>query len=241
MATTSTPGSGIPTAVATARPDLRVSPPKGERLQRFDRCERIVHWANAVLFGILLFTAAVLYIGQLSAIVGRRELIRQIHVVCGLLLPAPLLLGLLGPWRRALRVDIRSLNRWDGDDRRWLRSRGKDQTVRLGKFNPGQKLNASFVAGVIVVALATGSVMEWFHLFPVDWRTGATFVHDWMAISIFMVIVGHIGMAFADPDALRAIFKGWVPASWAKTKRPKWFDDEDRARTLSPSTGEGDE
>jgi len=191
---------------------------------RFDVYERLVHWANAALFGILILTAAVLYVGQLSALVGRRDFVRQLHVVSGLLLPVPILLGLLGPWRRGFASDIRALNRWDADDRRWLRTRGRDRSVRLGKFNPGQKLNAAFVAGAIIVAMATGSIMEWFRLFPIDWRTGATFVHDWTAIAIFVVVAGHIGMAFADGDALRAILRGWVPAAWAKNKRPKWYE-----------------
>lgn len=190
-----------------------------------------MHWANATLFGLLIVTAAVLYVGQLSALVGRRDFIRQLHVVSGLLLPLPILLGLLGPWRRALRADIRHLNRWDADDKRWLRSRGRDRTVRLAKFNPGQKLNAAFVAGAIVVALGTGSIMEWFSLFPIDWRTGATFVHDWTAIAIFLVVVGHIWMAFADADALRAIVRGWVPAAWARAKRPKWYETMTSDRT----------
>lgn len=190
-----------------------------------------MHWANAILFGILIFTAAVLYVGQLSAIVGRRDLVRQIHVVSGLLLPVPIVLGLIGPWRRRFRADIRALNRWDADDKRWLRTRGRDRAVRLGKFNPGQKLNAAFVAGTIVVALATGSIMEWFTYFPIDWRTGATFVHDWTAIAIFLVVVGHIWMALADGDALRGILRGWVPASWAKAKRPRWYDEMTSERT----------
>ncbi len=199
-----------------------------------------MHWANATLFGILIFTAALLYVGQLSALVGRRELVRQVHVVSGLLLPIPILLGLLSPWRRRLQADMHALNRWDADDRRWLRTRGRDRTVRLGKFNPGQKLNAAFVAGAIVVALATGSIMEWFSLFPIDWRTGATFVHDWTAIAIFFVVAGHIWMAFADADALRAMVRGWVPATWARNHRPKWYEaitgEEAGATTGAPPT-----
>ena len=38
--------------------------------------------------------------------------------------------------------------------------------VRLGKFNPGQKLNAAFIAGAAIVMLATGSIMKWFEPVP---------------------------------------------------------------------------
>ena len=202
------------------------TPPRSPaRLPRFDGVERALHWANAVLFAVLMATAAILYVGSLSALVGRRELVRHIHVIAGLVLPVPFLLALAGRWRRSLWADVRRLNRWDDDDRRWLRSFGRDPFVRLGKFNPGQKLNAAFTAGAIVVMLGTGSIMHWFRLFPVDWRTGATFVHDWLAIALFVVITGHVGSALADPDALLGMVRGWVPERWARQRRPRWHDE----------------
>jgi formate dehydrogenase subunit gamma len=199
-------------------------PAASDRLARFDLAERALHWTNAALFGVLLVTAAILYVGQLSAAVGRRELVRQVHVVCGLLLPVPLVLALAGPWRRGVLADLRAFNRWSADDRRWLRSRGRDPAVRLGKFNPGQKLNAAFVGGSIGVMLATGSVMHWFGYFPRPWRTGATFVHDWTALAVAAAVTGHIYMALGDWDALGGMVRGSVPAGWARHHRPRWFE-----------------
>jgi len=192
---------------------------------RFDRAERALHWANAVLFGVLLATAAALYVGQLSALVGRRGLVRSVHVWSGLLLPVPLAAALLGPWRRSVLRDLTAFNRFDADDRRWLRSLGRDTTVRLHKFNPGQKLNAAFVGGAIVVMLATGSIMHWFRFFPLDWRTGATFVHDWTALAVGLVVAGHLRMALADRDALGSMAGGWVATSWARRHRPRWYEE----------------
>ncbi len=196
------------------------------RLVRFDAAERTLHWVNAVLFLTVMSTAAVLYVGPLSAAVGRRDLIRQIHVWSGIALPVPILVTLAGRWGHGFRKDVARLNRWTQDDRRWVRSLGRDPYVQLGKFNPGQKLNAAFVAGVIIVMLATGSVMNWFHYFPVDWRTGATFVHDWIAVALFIVVIGHIGTALSDPEALRSMLKGWVDATWARQRRPRWYAEE---------------
>ncbi len=202
-----------------------VRPVRPARVARFDRCERLLHWVNALLFLVLLVTAAILYVGSLSAAVGRRELVRQVHVVAGLLLPVPLLLALAGPWRRGLQSDIRAFNRFDADDRRWLRSLGRDPGVRLGKFNPGQKLNAAFVGGSMAVMLATGAIMKWFDPFPLDWRTGATFVHDWTGFAVFAVVLGHIWIALSDGDALGGIVKGWVPSEWARHERPRWYEE----------------
>jgi formate dehydrogenase subunit gamma len=207
--------------MATARSDL----PARARLERFDGAEQALHWVNALLFGALIVTAAILYIGPLSAVVGRRELVRLTHVVTGLALPFPLLAARLGPWRAGFVADVRALARFDDDDRRWLRSLGRAKDVRMGKFHPGQKLNAAFTLGAIVVMLGTGSVMHWFDYFPVDWRTGATFVHDWLAIVLAVVVVGHVRMAFKDPDARRAMWQGWVPTVWARRHRPKWYEE----------------
>ncbi len=221
--------------VSTARADA----PARARLPRFDENEQAVHWVNAALFGVLIVTAALLYIGQLSALVGHREIVRQIHVACGLALPFPLLAARLGPWRRAFTDDVRELARFDDDDRRWLRSLGRSKDVRMGKFHPGQKLNAAFTLGAIVVMLGTGSIMHWFSLFPVEWRTGATFVHDWLAITLAVVIAGHLKMAFSDDDSLRGMTQGWVPAGWARRHRPKWYQAMTGRAAAPPNTGAG--
>lgn len=213
---------------------VRTEPPARARLDRFDEAEKALHWVNAALFGILMATGAVLYIGALSAIVGRRELIRMIHVSAGLALPFPLLATRLGPFREAFARDVRSLARFDDDDRRWLRSLGRSKEVRMGKFHPGQKLNAAFTLGAIVVMVGTGSVMHWFRFFPVDWRTGATFVHDWLAVAIAVVVAGHLKMALSDGDALRGMTQGWVPTGWARRHRPKWYEQV-TGRTAEPS------
>jgi formate dehydrogenase subunit gamma len=194
-------------------------------LSRFDARELVVHWVNAVLVGVLVATGAVLYLGELSALVGRRELLRDLHVAAGLALPLPLLMALPGRGGRRLRADLGALNRFGPDDGRWLRSRGRDASVRLGKFNPGQKLNAAFVAGAGTVLFGTGLIMRFFGPFPLDWRTGATFVHDWTALGLGLAVAGHVWLAFSDPDALRSMVSGSVPAAWAHRHRPAWYEE----------------
>jgi len=194
-------------------------------LLRFDRIERTVHWVNATLFGVLMLTGAALYAGPISALVGNRELVRTVHVYSGLAVPVPLLVAVLSRQRGArLRTDLGRLNRWSRDDARWFR-RGQRARVQLGKFNPGQKLNAAFIAGAAVVMLATGSIMKWFDHFPLDWRTGATFAHDWFALGIWIAVVGHILFAVRDGDALDSMLGGTVPAAWARKKAPLWYEE----------------
>jgi len=200
------------------------------RIVRFDSVQRSAHWANALLFGILMLTALPLYFGSIGELVGRRHLIAQIHLWTGVVLPLPILISLIGPWGARMRRDARRINRWTKEEIRWLRTFGRSPTP-LDKFNPGQKLNALFTVGVIVVMLLTGSMLQWFRFFPVTWRTGATFVHDIFAFAIFAVVLGHIAFALTHRDAMRSIIKGWVTDRWVASHAQAWQDEMKAADT----------
>jgi formate dehydrogenase subunit gamma len=209
------------------------APARAGWIGRFDRVERAVHWCNAIMFAILIFTGAALFFTPLMALVGRRELVERIHVYTGLALPVPLLIALSGTWGRALRRDLGRFNRWSAADRKWLRValRARPRRVRararlrLGKFNAGQKLNAVFTSGGGLVMLGTGCLLRWYRPFPLSWRAGATFVHNWLAVGFVVVIAGHIVMAVADPDALWSMFRGRISRSWAQSHAPAWLDE----------------
>jgi formate dehydrogenase subunit gamma len=212
------------------RPDVSV------RLARFGRVVRITHWATAVLMLLLMATGAALYVPSLATWVGRREIVRNVHVWCGLLVPLPVLIGLaVSP--TGLRRDFRRLARWDRLDIRWLRSLGRDRTAPPGKFNAGQKAFASFAGAAGLAMLGTGALMRWHEPFPLSWRTGATFVHDLTALALVVAVLGHIVKAVADPVALGSMFSGWVPASWAREHRPRWYAEFLAAGELSGERG----
>jgi formate dehydrogenase subunit gamma len=186
---------------------------------------------------VLLATGFSLYAGPLSSLVGRRELVRTIHVYSGLLLPIPVLLAIALRAGSQLRADLGRLNRWTRDDRAWW-TRRRRASAQLGKFNPGQKLNATYIGSAILVMLMSGSIMRWYSPFSDSWRQGATFVHDWFAIGLLLAVTGHIVLAFRDPDALNGMTHGWVEASWAKRHRPRWYaemtDSTDGGGALDP-------
>jgi formate dehydrogenase subunit gamma len=196
------------------------------RIVRFDRVQRAAHWANALLFGILMLTALALYFPSVAVLIGRRALVAEIHLWTGVALPVPILVALAGPWGRQMRRDLRRINVWTRDELEWLRALGYRAPKVVDKFNPGQKLNAIFIGASIVVMLATGFILKWFRFFPVSWRTGATFVHDVLAFAIFAVVFGHILFAVTHRGSLRSMFKGWVTESWASRHAPGWLQEE---------------
>ncbi|CAM5697954.1 cytochrome b/b6 domain-containing protein [Streptomyces pseudogriseolus] len=199
------------------------APPAATTVRRFGPAQRWAHRATAVLMGVCVATAACLYLPQLAQLVGRRALVVTLHQWAGLLLPVPVLAALVS---RAFRADLGRLNRFGPHDRVWLRAalrRDRRPASRpAGKFNAGQKLYAAWIAGATLVMLGTGLLMWFTHLTPLVWRTAATFVHDWLALTVGIVLAGHIGMALADPEARRGLRTGSVGREWAEREHPLW-------------------
>ena len=192
-------------------------------LPRFTPAERLVHRLVATLMGVCLVTAVILYNGSIMMAVGHRHLVETAHVWSGLALPVPMLAGALSA---AYRSDVRRLNRFAPADWRWLRSpTRRDGTIPVGKFNAGQKVNAWLVAGSTGVLLGTGAVMYWTGLVRLSWRSGATFVHDWFALGLGLLVIGHIVYAIRDPEARRGMRTGRVSKHWARVEHEAWADE----------------
>ena len=192
-------------------------------VRRFGKVTRTVHWTVALLMIICIVTAAILYNGSLAVPIGHRHLVELIHVYSGFALPVPILLGTISA---SFRLDLRRLNRFTTGDQRWLLSRRRrDGSIKVGKFNAGQKLNAALSGGAIVALLGTGIIMYFPDLTRLSWRTGATFVHDWFALAVGLLVLGHIFYAIKDSEARRGMRTGRVSASWARTEHAAWADE----------------
>lgn len=196
-----------------------------EQIERFDRSERLVHWTTALLLLSLLATGTILYIPSLMLKVGHRATIVNIHVISGLALVLPLLVGLAGPWRSGLVDDLRRIDRFRQVDFDYLRPRRR--AVSIGKFNGGQKLAAAFFGGGMAMMIVTGVVMRWSPPFPNDWARGATLVHDTVYLALFALVVGHVAMALSRPVQLRSMVTGRVSRRWAERHEPAWLDGSD--------------
>jgi formate dehydrogenase subunit gamma len=208
--------------------DGRPVPPRPTVFPRFTPAERWVHQATALLAGVCIATAACLYVAPLAELVGRRRLVVTVHEWSGIALPLPVLLGLAS---RALRSDLERLNRFHDHDRRWLRAavtRRAARDIPSGKFNAGQKVYAAWTAGAGLVMVGTG-LMLWFPDFvALSLRTGATFVHDWLALAVGVVVAGHIWRAAADPGAREGMWRGSVSRVWADREHRLWRQNGDR-------------
>jgi len=222
---TSTAGSTVPTGTA-AQPEGRV--------RRFTPAERMVHRATGTLMLLCVVSASCLYFAPLAQAIGRRHLMVTVHEWSGILLPVPLVLGLLSP---AFRADLRRLNRFAPYDRHWLRAvrrRLMEPADRpAGKFNAGQKLYAGWIAGAVLVMMFTGLLMWLTHLLPGISRTSAIFVHDILAWAVAVVLAAHMRKAYQDPEARRGMRTGYVDRMWAQREHARWLTEDDAADGFS--------
>lgn len=191
-------------------------------LRRFTRAETWVHRSVNWLMGICVLTGACLYLPPLAEIVGRRRTLVTLHEYSGIAVPVPVLLGLVS---RAFRRDLGRLGRFFPHDWRWLRValwRRRREPSLAGKFNAGQKLYAAFASGALLIMAGTGIIMWFPRLSPLQWRTGSTFVHDWLALGFAAVITGHVWFATKDPESRRGLRTGYVSHWWAHEEHPLW-------------------
>ena len=122
------------------------------RLARFSRTERALHWVHASAFLVLLVSGLCLYLPSLAEAVGRRPLLKDIHVYTALAWIIALALIVLAGDRRRLLSTAREIDRFDDDDIAWLQRRGAPQ----GRFNAGQKINTIVTAALAFLFALTG-------------------------------------------------------------------------------------
>jgi formate dehydrogenase subunit gamma len=190
--------------------------------RRFSRTERTLHWANAGFFLFLLATGLILYLPSLSLLVERRPLIQELHFWSGIawvcVLAAIIVLG----DRRGLRRLAREIDRFDGDDVRWLLRR---TPAPQGRFNAGQKLNTALTAAFTLLFLVSGLLL-WFGERDTRVRFASTVVlHDGLMYVSLVLLVGHLYLAVIHPatrHSLRGITLGTVDEDWAARHHAKW-------------------
>jgi formate dehydrogenase subunit gamma len=196
-----------------------------EYIERFSPTERAVHWVHATAFLVLLATGLALYVPALSVAVGRRPLLKDIHVYTAVAWITALVLVVVLGDRRRLRATVRELETFDADDMLWLRRYPRPQ----GRFNAGQKVNAALTAAFAVLFAVSGSLLwlgERDHRFQL---ASTILLHDWLTLISLLLLVGHLYLALIYPatrHALRGMTVGTVRRDWAERHHPKWVREQ---------------
>ena len=190
-------------------------------IERFSRTERAAHWVHATAFLGLLATGLALYVPRLSILIGRRPLLKDLHVYTAVGWIAALVLVVALGDRRRLRKTLRELDEFDQDDLMWLRRKPRPQ----GRFNAGQKVNAALTGALAVLFAVSGSLLwlgERDHRFQF---ASTILLHDWLTYISLALLVGHLYLALIYPatrHSLRGMTTGSVRSDWAERHHPKW-------------------
>jgi len=191
-------------------------------IRRFSRTERTLHWVNAIGFFLLLVTGLILYLPTLSADVGRRPLIKNIHFWGGIGWVGGLILVVVLFDRRGMLRLARELDLFEREDINWLRRR---RPAEQDRFNAGQKLNAALTAAFLVLFLVSGLLL-WAGEQDTRFRFASTVIlHDGLLYASLVLVVGHLYLALIHPatrHALRGITLGTVREDWAKRHHARW-------------------
>jgi formate dehydrogenase subunit gamma len=215
-----------------------------DRILRFRRSERELHWALAVPFLTCYATAAILVaVYNPDPTRPYREVISWIHRVSGLcLIVLPPLV--LARHRHDLGVHVANIREgwtWTLDDLKWLCLIGPSTfNTRIalpdqGKFNAGEKINFTVLMATYPLYGITGILI---------WLPGvaivAWFVHLSLAATATPLLFGHLFMALVNPASrvgLRGMFTGFVDRDWARHHYRRWYDRTfgDEPEVLQPA------
>ncbi len=205
---------------------------------RFSPTERAFHWAFAIPFLGMLLSGLPLSFPSLRAWIDgyTPEIGLRLHLACAVAwILGPLLVVTVGH-RKALATVVSDLSAiareewlWARNLPRWLLGLPCEMTG-VGKFNAGQKLNASFIAAMSVLFAMTGVIL-W-----VGWQSpsmvGRVIVgwsrrlHYLATLLILAPLFGHIVLATIHPRSrasLRGMLFGVVDADWARDHHPAWY------------------
>jgi formate dehydrogenase subunit gamma len=195
------------------------------RIRRWGRTERAVHWIHATAFCVLLATGLCLYLPSLAEAVGRRPLLKTIHIYTAVAWAVALILVFALGDRRALRRTAHEVDTFDADDRAWLRGRHAPQ----GRLNAGQKLNTIATAAFAILFAISGFFL-WYGERDTRFRlANALLVHDYLMYVSLILFLGHLAFAVILPStrhSLNGITRGWVREDWAARRHRKWVAEE---------------
>jgi cytochrome b subunit of formate dehydrogenase len=203
-----------------------------EGVSRFSVTERLSHWFYALFFLVAFISGLLMWLPVTRAwLAGARQTFSHFHGGMGFLMVAiPLILFLLFD-RRRLAADLREVDRWDGDDRRWFWAAVRGGTLRGAdmppqrRLNAGQKVNAVLVAAMAVGFVVTGSLLLARVHLPAWLVSRALWLHGFLAVTGIALFLGHLAHVFLTShgrDYLRGMIYGRLRLETALARHGKW-------------------
>ena len=216
-----------------------------QKIKRFTRFQRYVHWITAILFVALGITGAVLMFGRFIVmpylgpeIGGTFTLVmKRIHDFAG---PA-----------FAIALVVLTFTFMKGNFMKWVDFKWVFKGGGLlgghapaGRYNAGEKGWYWMAVLVGIVVVASGLVLDFTFLLDYtsyertrDNITFAHWVHSISAVGIMAASLGHIYMGtIAMEGAFEAMQTGECDANWAKEHHDLWYEELVEQGVLVPES-----
>jgi formate dehydrogenase subunit gamma len=220
--------SGVPAAGAAGA--------TWRRLRRFIPVERVSHWLYALFFLVALVSGLLMWIPATREwMAGSRRTVTLYHGYVGAaMVILPILIFIIVDRRRLVR-DLREVDKWSGEDRRWLTLALRGNTLHgremppQGRFNAGQKLNVVFVAAMAVGFSVTGGILMHKEDMPPWLVSRSLWLHDILVVAAIALFLGHLAHVLFTKHGrtyLAGMIKGWIPEALAQERHLRWWEEE---------------
>jgi len=218
-----------PTKSCTGSVVQKAKSSKPVKILRFEKTERLMHWAIAVPFLICYTSALVLVVlynpNPLRPLRFLFSWIHRISGVCLFVLPVLVFLNRRGN-RKLHLSNMKRAWTWNISDLKWLFRMSlsffiKTSLPEEGKFNAGEKMNFLMVITTYPLFVLTGVLI---------WIPGISFYswifHVLLALLATPFIFGHMFLAMVNPGTrkgFQGVISGFVDSDWAKHHYRRWF------------------
>lgn len=205
-----------------------------ERVERYRRPTRVLHWIHASAFLALVITGLVLFVPGLG-ILAQDSWTRLIHRIAAAIFIIIPVIYLVTNWK-ATWVSVKEGLTWGSDDIGWLRAAplyyflGDESAMPpQGHMNTGQKLWWLIVLVTGVVFVISGGLM-WFGkvALPTGILNWSVFIHDVAFVMVVSMFFVHLYLSTLHPlmaGVFRSMVDGTVSAKYAKSHHTKWYQE----------------
>jgi len=194
-------------------------------LKRYEDGDRMNHWFIAMMFvlaglsGLAFFHPSLFFLTHLF---GGGPWTRILHPFLGVLM----FVGFMGMFVRLWKdnVVVPADAEWKQHMGDMLRG-NKAAMPPVGKYNWAQKMVFWAMLASLLVLLATGIMFwrPWFApYFPIDVMRIAVLLHAVAAVVLVAATIMHVYAAIWVKGTVRAMTRGTVTESWAKTNHALW-------------------
>jgi len=205
---------------------------QSNKVLRFRKSERHLHWAIAIPFMVCYTTALILvFFYNPNPLRPYREIFSIIHRVSGVCLFVLPMMAIIKS-RKDLRMyyyNIKQAWVWTFEDLKWLAVMGLaaiSKRIKLpdqGKFNAAEKINFMMLMSTYPLYIITGTF-----IWITDGALLAWIIHFGMALIATPLLAGHKFMALVNPETrigLSGMLTGFVDRTWARHHYKKWYSE----------------